>query len=181
MKVFIFYGIFESRWHGKKLKASLRKSGYTIAESVHEADIIIAHSGGCLLIPSDAKAKLIILIGLPHWPGKSLIKSTREKIRVEPKSAHSRKKLYFNVYYMITQQSYRRRLKQAWKANNIPGSSNDSTKIVLIRNQQDVYLHSDEGKKLASDKGWLFKTLPGHHDDLWLNPEPYVELIKEFK
>jgi len=67
MNVCILYGIFEGSWHGKRLRLALSNQGFGISDNSSEADIIIAHSGGCLLIPTDAKARLILLVGLPYW------------------------------------------------------------------------------------------------------------------
>jgi hypothetical protein len=76
MKVFIAYGWPEGQWHGKQLRNDLIDCNYQITYSPEEADIIIAHSAGCYLLPNSLRAKLILLIGLPNWPNKPLIKCT---------------------------------------------------------------------------------------------------------
>ena len=76
---------------------------------------------------------------------------------------------------MLTQPTYRKLLKDAWKTSDV--TTINGGNVVIVRNEQDAYLHPEEGKELASKKSWEYITLPGHHDDIWINPEPYVAFI----
>jgi hypothetical protein len=44
-------------------------------QDTSKADILFCHSTGCYLVPENAKAKLIVLVGLPYWPNRSLVYS----------------------------------------------------------------------------------------------------------
>ncbi len=51
---------------GRKLVTSLKQAGFTITKNPSAADIVFAHSGGCLLIPVDNRAQLIMQVGTPY-------------------------------------------------------------------------------------------------------------------
>lgn len=177
MNVYIIYGWPEGSWHGRKLRLALKNAGYHITSSPKNADIIIAHSGGCFLIPNDVQAKVVLMIDLPYWPNKSLLSSTMEKIRIETKNLWWYQKMLFDIYYLFTRPVYWMKMSQNWKNPSFP----KNTKIILVRNDEDTYLSPTESQKLASENGWEIKVTSGQHDDLWENPSRYIELIQKNK
>ena len=176
MKVAIIYGWAEGHLHGKRLRAALHRSGFEIANTPQEADIIISHSGGCYLVPPESKARLILLIGLPLWTGKDAVTSTKEKLKTEPKGLWWLQKSLFNVYYLITRPSGTFIMKKAVEDQTLPKLA--QANLLLVRNEKDPYMHPAETQTLANEKGWSYVSMNSHHDDLWVRPEPYVELIK---
>src|SRR5205814_9737296 len=72
---------------GKRLAGELKKAieqgGFVLVPDACDADIVIAHSAGCFLVPNDTRATLVVLIGLTFWPGKTLGSRGRQKIRME--------------------------------------------------------------------------------------------------
>jgi hypothetical protein len=48
------------------------------------------------------------------------------------------------------------------------------TRAIIIRNAEDVFCTPS----IASDVKNRVVLLPGHHDDCWYDPNPYVELVK---
>jgi hypothetical protein len=53
----IYYGFSKSKLNAKGLREVLKKTGYDESDTLDTADIIIAHSGGCYLIPKKRCAK----------------------------------------------------------------------------------------------------------------------------
>lgn len=78
-KVCIIYGFCEGpRLAGRFLHA-LAEAGHTSVSDPYAADVVIGHSGGCYLVPTDLPARQVIFIGLTHWPGKSIVRALIEK------------------------------------------------------------------------------------------------------
>ena len=176
MKVYIEYGWPEGKWHAKLLAESLITAGFEVVDEPAEADVIIAHSGGCYMLPSDITPKLVLHIGLPNWPGRIVPTSTLLKWNMETKNFYWFKKLFYQGVYFFnpitTYKSWR-----AWTKKilfNYP-----SAKTILIRNNKDTYMHDETSRALATKREWQYIESPGMHDDLWENPEQYVELIAQ--
>jgi hypothetical protein len=176
MNVCIIYGWSEGHRHGAALRKALCEAGFNITTQPLTADIIIAHSIGCYFIPKQSTAKLILMVGLPHWPHKSIVRSTRQKIFNEAKSKWWYRKTLINVYYFFVHPNNWLQMPQTVKRQQLELPKNSN--VLLIRNEYDNYLHPTLGAKLAIAHGWSYAELPGHHDDLWSNPRPYVTLIK---
>ncbi len=179
-KIAILYGWAEGAGHAKHLRTSLRAHGFHITRKPEEADIIIAHSGGIFLLPSNMRAELVMLIGVPYWPGKRPIKSLLDKIRFELKNrSNSRyliRKILFNCIYIASKPIHHYRIWISWKKKRYPSSSEAS--FLAVRNKHDVFTNHKDVLNLASDNNWNVVSLYGQHDDLWLNPENYIRLIK---
>lgn len=177
MRVYIAYGWPEGKWHGKHFRESLRKAGYQNTNSLKQADIIVAHSAGCYMLPDSLTAKLILLIGIPNWPGRSLFKCTSEKVILEKKNLYWFQKTLFHILYGVSQprrlfNAYRNHRKKYILANN-------AIRVLAIRNKHDTYMDASTNRKLSVERGWVYKDLEGQHDDLWQNPQPYLDLIKQ--
>lgn len=176
MTVFIAYGWPEGRWHAKQFVEALRDYGYQISKQPETADIIVAHSIGCYMLPAGLKAKLILLIGIPNWPHKSLFKCTFEKISLEPKNTYWLKKTFWHLVYAIFQPLRLYGAYRAYKLKYLPVF--DHSPVVLVRNQYDAYLQQKASQQLAKERGWHLVQLNGRHDDLWQNPQPYIDILK---
>lgn len=178
MNVYIAYGWPEGKWHGEQLRQALIIAGYQITDSVWEADVIIAHSAGCYLLPADVKAKLILMIGLPNWPSKPLIKCTFDKVSMERKDRQWLMKTFWHIIYALSEPT---RFYQVFRTNKRKFLPNYSSKqIILIHNHQDTYMYEASSRELSEQRGWQFRNFSGQHDDLWQNPSPYIHLIDSF-
>jgi hypothetical protein len=178
----IIYGVAEGPFQSKKLRLALQKAGYRQTDS-READIIIAHSGGCLTVPKQARAKLFLHINPPYWPGKPLTKSVREKLTYDFRLRRQRHQLQRWVISLAANGLYglnlRRtismilpyfRAKQAFA--KLPKSRH-----VFIRTHIDSYC--DPASLLKATRGkHSYLTMAGHHDDCWREPAPYVQAIQ---
>ena len=177
MTVSIVYGFAEGPWHGKKLRKSLKDSDIRLVNGVRESDVVIAHSGGCFMLPSNVKAKLIILVDPPYLdihPLKEVINS------VFHARIHKSWFIKFPVdgYYFITRISTW--IKMNNNINKLNWPTTKSARVVIVRNYLDNFSDVKTLKKLAKDKGWAFKELPGAHEDIWNSTDSYVQLIKKY-
>jgi hypothetical protein len=150
-----------------------------IARDPEQADIIIAHSAGCYMLPETTRAHLILLIGLPLWSNKSLLLRTREKIKGEPKNSWWYRKMSHNIYSLFSHPLLWLRMKRAYDRRTFPSYEQDPV-ILLLHNSNDTYMNAVESQQLALQKGWIFQDIEGLHDDLWVNPKKYLDLINEY-
>lgn len=177
MKVCILYGWAEGSAHGKRLREALKTAGMSATRDPKTADIIIAHSGGGYLLPSESKARLVILAGLPYWPGRHPAQSLPAKVRSELHDLWWYKKTFFNSFYFITKPHRWIRMWRRWKRNALPALEDAS--IILVRHDDDHFMHPTDTKSLADAHNWELRVLPGQHDDIWRHPEPYIDLINK--
>ena len=180
------HGWAEGSWQDSQFAQQLVNNGFELTPDPAKADIILAHSAGCYLVPVNPKAKLIVLIGLPFWPGKPLIKSLVKKLMLEA-SRHQKdqdlpwfsQKLAHNTWYIFTKPAGLYRFFKNRQQMKLPSAS-PNTSVVLIRNQDDQFCTPNVTKLLPQAKGYKFIDMPGLHDDCWIDPEPYVKLIKKY-
>lgn len=154
------------------------KAGFTVIDDPYKAEFVIAHSGGCLLVPDDLPASKVILIGPVYWPGRSIFRSTVEKNvndfikhRQNHQTRRWAKKVRWNLYYFWNiprNVAMLRALKnsRSWNARN----------ITVVRNAEDRFC-TPNLKSLPFTHGAYFVKLPGQHDDLWSYPERYTNLL----
>lgn len=180
--VAILHGWSEGRWHTKKLVKELEKLEFAVIKDVKKADIIIAHSLGVLEIPENVAAELIMLIGVPFWPGKKISKAFRENLRHEAGMRHGflwwvRRSCWATLY--ATRRIFKnwrllkRRVKKEYKLPKIA----KTRKVVMIRNELDSFMHPETHNLLPEAKGFKLVKIPGGHEDWWINPKRYVELL----
>ncbi len=129
------------------------------------------------MLPDKVPAKLILFIGIPNWPGKHPVIGTRDKIRLEAKNWWWYKKTFYNSVYLFSKPIHWHKMNNNWKAGKLP--KNQDSSVLLLRNDDDTYMHNAQSQKLSKEKGWKYLQIPGQHDDLWANPKPYVEIIKQ--
>jgi hypothetical protein len=180
----ILYGMAEGDFQSRHLRRALATAGLQPV-SPEKADIIIAHSGGSFLIPKDTSAKLFIHINALYWSTRPLPESLREKLIYEFRIYQQKGQLHHwaawlgaNLYYMTNLRHGLSLRKPYYSPEDAITQLPDSqqNKHVFIRNQHDSY---SEGIQIAkqADHSYTLMSLPGHHDDCWHNPEPYVDII----
>ena len=172
----IFYAWAEGPWHGRALAAALEQAGFAEAP-LQEATIVIAHSVGCyLLSPADVN-KIVVLIGPPYWPGKSIVRRGLQKIwqdfRLHQTALpHWLQKTMWNIVYVVSKPSM---TVKAWRAVHHPDPlSTLPPHAMTIRNEADSFC-TPELARLIKHR---VVSLPGQHDDCWEHPAAYVELVK---
>jgi hypothetical protein len=176
-RVAIAYGFSEGRLTASHLRAALLQAGYELS-SMAQADIIISHSGGFLVLPRKTTAQTLVLIGACTWD-KPVILSLAQKLVYEFKH----RKQHGGTLRWLARLG-----RNCMYACNIPFSvrmiwryqlrkkPSGYQRLIAVRNQHDPY-------SAASILLWpeisAFISVPGGgHDDVWLNPEPYVEILR---
>src|SRR5690242_14794905 len=93
--VCILYGFCEGSLEAIRFRRLLHTAGFEITNDPTQATILLGHSGGCFLIPKRPAAKLIIQIGIPYWPGRSILRSLCLKIIDDLRDHHKGGSLRF--------------------------------------------------------------------------------------
>jgi hypothetical protein len=174
----ILYGFGEGPRIGWRLARAVEAKGYRIINDPGQADVIIAHSAGCLLLPAKVRAKQIIQIG-PYWPEQPWIVAACRKFMDDMQLHHQGKELSFwlrkslwNLVYfckMPTNLHFLRGIKNGrqWRHGSI---------TTVVRPRFDNFCAPVFQSHFKDQP--TFISFPGHHDDCWRNPQPYLSLIK---
>jgi hypothetical protein len=176
----ISYGLAGGPAHARKLKRHLHQAGYVQSRQVAKADIIIAHSGGCWLIPELAKPRLVIYVGMPLAqanPRQTWL-AAQDAMLKHGQLKHSLRTRAKNTFYTLRQP--RRNLKITRMAKTaqpiiFPGSS-----TVFIANRHDPWPRSPQTQEYLDNYDWSFLSLPGPHDDIWEHSERYAVIIDHY-
>ena len=165
---------------GKKFKQACIAAGFDYVKDPRNADIIVAHSGGCFLLPDDLEGKLIFQIGLPYWPGKPWLVATWQKVRLELQVYRGRKQLRSWVIKWLQHIRYAFNVPAFWRMvrnRDTDKPWNNAYRQVIVRNRDDAY-SSPSLLDIIFRGPRVFISLPGGHDDIWQNPKPYVDLLQ---
>lgn len=180
--VAILHGWSEGQWHTKKLIRELEKLGFKLTKDIENADVIVAHSIGTFMLPEKIAAELVVLIGVPFWSGKSVLESFTENLRLEKAKSHGRKWWFIRsawaMLYAVKRApyTYRALRKRAEAELSLPMTTGKTT-IIMVRNRLDSFSHPNIQNLLPQTKKYKLIELPGGHEDWWLSPQKYVDLI----
>jgi hypothetical protein len=178
-------GWTEGYWQTKKFRKLLTEAGFEAISNAVEADILITHSLGCFLIPKNFDAKIVLLINPPYWPHRTGIYSVAEHFVAGFKMAKGQgavswwlNKILHNNWYFISKPKLTYYALTQRQLSNLPAKTK-ARRIILIRNKGDSFCHPDIQKLLPKTKEYRFVQFDGDHEDCWLNPQPYVDLIQK--
>jgi len=180
--VAVLVGWAEGPWQTKKFSAALNNSSLKVISDPSKADIVIGHSLGCYLVPKNLAGKKIFLIGLPYWPGRSTLSSIALKSKNEL-SGHRRdsglawrvNKLMHNIWYILSRPSLSYYGLTRVDQEHLPDGKRNQ--VVIVRPSNDTFCHPEVMNLLPVAKDYSFIEIAGAHDDCWLNPKPYIDLI----
>jgi hypothetical protein len=180
--IFVCYGFCEGPWIGRHFLRTLRAAGFQTVRNPKQADIFIGHSGGCLRIPSGAKARLAVLIGIPYWPGRPLVATLYEKNRHEHEVSRDNGtalqwwiKFWWNSFYFWNMRQNLAMQRAMSKGMQPPPVA----RTLCIRNRGDDCC-IETIWQLPALKDSSFVSIPGEHDHLWMHPEAYAAIIKAY-
>ncbi|MDB5185834.1 MAG: hypothetical protein JWL85_357 [Candidatus Saccharibacteria bacterium] len=182
-KVYLLHGWGEGPYQSRLFREQLIARGYTPTDAIEQADIIITHSGGCCFVPRNTEAK-IIYINPVYWPGKSIVSRMIQKLWRDLRYYAKRRlmgawciKTFWNTIYVLGNpvRSY------AIMTQSMRFSINDMRTIpaqkIIIRNMNDPWCTPHIIREFKDNTVYI--ELPGEHDDLWLNPIPYIKYIEK--
>lgn len=187
--VFISPGVGEGPWHVQLLADCLLKHGFALTDQLTHADIVIAHSGGCYVVPKSerlavtlAKPKFVLWIDPPYWPGKPVLSSTVQVMWLEIITSIRNKTLKFcivktiwNIWYIIKEPLYGLRVIRARQRMSLLALFSSPNNVV-VRNEDDAWCAPDIDKYINNSK---LLRLPGQHDDCWYHPDVYVQILAD--
>src|SRR5580700_9392235 len=139
------YGFLAGPLHSRHFRKLLHENGYVPASRLVDADIIIAHSAGCWLVPQSVSPQLLFLVGMnlnEDKPHKTLIAANVEKTRVLKRNNHLLKAitvgLLYSAYYGLTQPRRNKNIaRDAKRAHTVATYSNTNT--IFIANKNDPW------------------------------------------
>lgn len=187
MKVFFVYGFIEGRWHSKRFRRALRKRGYDVGRSLKNADVIIAHSGGCYDVPPLRDDQLLVLINPPYWPERSVRERTWNMakqmiITLKPgrHALYSARKTVRNLIYSVTRRRHNKRIAERTRTFRLVDEVRHS-RTILVRNNNDPWLTPNLTELQKANPHLHIERLAGDHDDCWIKPNLYIDLIESYR
>lgn len=183
--VAILHGWAGGWWHTREFCQALKTTGFKVVKNSRHADIIIAHSTGSYRLPENSAAKLILLIGPPYWPSKSILhrllrkKSHDTKHRLADRGLlFTINKLIFEIIYVLIRPSYTLIALKNHRYLHFLDLL-EAKKVILVRNEEDYFCSPEIEREIKKYKNVRYLQLPGGHDDFMTNPKPYIELIQK--
>jgi hypothetical protein len=176
----ISYGLGGGPAHSRQLEHHLRQVDLLQASGFDQADIIIAHSGGCWLIPATAKPRLVIYIGMPlaQLQPRQTWLAAKKLTTKHSRRARRLTTMAKNVYYILRQPHRNVRMIRRAKTAQPVAFSDCST--VFIANRHDPWPKDEQIQAYLDHFDWAFINLPGAHDDIWEHPERYATVINHY-
>ncbi len=177
--IYIAYGFCEGRRIGARFEAALIDHGFTVTRSTESADIILAHSAGCFVLPKSVMDKPKLFVGLPWSSGHALVKAYFANEwrwiraigrRVSP-AVWVRTTLW-NLIYMWN-LPYDIRIIRGLRS----GSWRQLEQVTVVHNLSDAFSATDDRSAPILPQAKQI-TLPGAHGDIWRNPLPYVQILE---
>lgn len=183
--VCVLYGLGEGTAIGKELISKLQKNGFEITNDASRADYIIAHSGGMLYIPKIYRAKVFLLIGVNNKIDGSVILTQYRKIKQDFVHAISSKrhwywlkKSFWNLFYLLREINKTLHMWQIAHGEESFIPSIENAKVTVVNYKDDPWSGSLLKKDLEKFPRYELITRTGLHDDLWINPEFYINLLQ---
>jgi hypothetical protein len=170
------------RWHTRDFEAALKQAGYNVS-SEFDANVIIAHSVACYDLKLKSPATYFILIDPPYWPKKHIAIRFFEKTRQDITSLkraygwrYVAKKIFWGLFYVAARPQYTvLALKRSDDLTFLEALKGKNVRVV--RNSQDSICSADIKVALAAYPDFNYYELPGQHDDYYINPKPYIDLL----
>lgn len=184
--VAIIHGFAEGPALSKKLRQQFEAAGYRVVPETEAttADVIIAHSGGVYLLPSDLSGKAVILSAPPIGRTHSIPRSLAHKVRLDAQAARRNGaigkwlvKSTWNTWYIATRpRQIARMLTGVHRHPLLPPL--DAARQVLIISHRDDSWSGNITKEFITQFDYGFVGHTGVHDHLWDYPGEYLSVIQ---
>ena len=184
--VCIIYGFGEGPKISKKLVRELKNDSYIITKDPAKADILIAHSGGYLMIPKNISCQTLLLVAPANgYNGKSILWAQAKKVFVDIRYCQQNKlltswlgKSLWNIAYTVSKsRNYRMILEGKRLGKDLPNFNANKIGIILQRDDPWSW-YIDRDKILNSKKYSTLVSHPGIHDEIWMHPKDYVAILQ---
>lgn len=181
---YIVYGFSEGSRHGKHLHRALQAAGFQPSGRLETADVIIAHSGGTLLLPKPLKPRLLLVCQPPAGYTVTGWRVMLSKVQLDVRE-HARRhqlRLWFwksglNIVYGVKHSKRNRQIVRQVERyrRNLP--TFDADRTILLISRLDPLSNS---LSMQQVKGMVMVGvgLPGAHDDLWTNPQEFIRILQ---
>ncbi len=181
--VAILHGWAGGWWHVREFTKELHKKELKVVKNSRVADIIVAHSTGCYRLPEKSEAKLVVLLGPPYWPSKSILhrllrkKGHDTKLRVRDRGLlFTINKFIWEIIYVLIKPSYTFIAMKNHRYLHFLDLL-ENKKVILVRNEEDFFCSPEIKEAVKKYRNVRYVQLPGGHDDFMTNPGPYIDLI----
>jgi len=187
MHAYIIYGFGEGSWHGRKFVEALNVRGISMTDDLQQANYVIAHSGGCFYVPPLRDNQLLMLIGAPYWPGRTL--ASRGGIMIMQMLAAMRPgnrplyRFYNNFRHLVSLfASGRSNWRIARRAKTFQLEKEAThTNTIVVRNEHDPWITSELEALQKINPHLSLVSLPGTHLHCWEFPDMYIDLLEQYK
>lgn len=183
-KVVIIPGIVSGKHTTTRLRRALQHAGYTVVSCIADADIIMAHSAGCLWMSQASPNQWVVLVNPPYWPGKTIRDRVRSRGRTNflfwrygyPFHRWLIRNLW-GVYYAVRSPRRNQYIIRNMDTFDLEQSIRGH-RVLLVRNEHDDWLTPDLDKLQRDNPSLQIVRLPSDHDDFNYTPERYVHLLQ---
>ncbi|HSX17058.1 MAG TPA: hypothetical protein VLH86_03090 [Patescibacteria group bacterium] len=178
-KVAIVYGFNEGPHMGKRLIRALEAGGFEMVADPAQADIIIAHSGGCYILTAEHAAKRIICVGLPYWPGHSTFVALCRKIWRDALMHHREGEFKYWLHKSMWNMRYFWHMRANWQMvqGRLNGTLWKLPDVTVVRYSQDPFCTPNLAE-LPFEAPVVLVELSGHHDDCWRTPQQILHVVQ---
>ncbi len=173
----IMYGFAEGPRHGRRMRQALADRGYRVVRSPRRADIVIAHSGSHLLLPTPKKPQVLLIIDASCNTGRLVIDNALRHIWYDfvhvlgnGQVQYYLWKTWWNAVYVFLRPlpaltMYQRLRREAFRPLRFAG------KATITQGDDRSWYNPD----ILPVSELVF--MSGDHDDCWRNPDRYLDLI----
>jgi hypothetical protein len=183
LSFFIEYGWISGKAHGRKLTRLLSEQGYEQARSAEQADIVLTHSAGFYLLPSQSQVRLVFLVGptLSALNFSNWLNANLENAKMFLRNGRILRGAWLNITHVLcifSRPAHNLRIARAAKRGSQPLYPN--CQIVLLANQHDPWPKPNDQDRFIAAHEWAYISMPGAHEHIWEQPEQYVEVINQY-
>lgn len=182
-KACILYGFAEGQRHGVRMRRALKARGYRVVRRPHAADLIIAHSGGYLMLPKLKPEQRVLIIDASYRPKRSPLYCFVIHVWYDILDLAIRPrntvfwlwKSLLNLYYMVVHLPRHTRLYRRYK--RIDFHTVVSGPHTVITQSEDVSWF-DPSAFPPEVRARIYYVEAGH-DDCWRHPETYLDFVED--
>ncbi|HUB93249.1 MAG TPA: hypothetical protein VMB52_01990 [Verrucomicrobiae bacterium] len=185
LSIAILPGIVSGKQTTRQIQTLLRQAGYRVVKDPAEADIVLAHSAGCLWLPMVASQdQILVLVNPPYWPGRTVRERIRDRSRSNaqfytydiPLLAWITRQCR-GVYYAVRNPLRTRYILQNIASYDLRETVRGKRRIIVVRNRHDDWLTPDLAELPQLNPNLMLVHIPGEHDDFNYHPQRYVRLL----